>query len=262
MTTRPLRMKFRSWAGQSLAAALCVLLLAPGNTVVYAGEPRAGCLSGSSRLRKFPMIRLDSLVAPIALYPDPAPEPSPGGFDVSPRNYPAAAMAGKHKDLKGDALVAAVEKQDWDPSIQAMAVLPDAVEQLAENIKWTTDLGNAFLAQQNDVMDAVQRMRMKAKDAGTLKSTEQRRWKQRLSKRKPSWWSSRSTRRLFTCPCITLWSFTDRRIYPYPAIYYPPPSYYGRGCFHGLRRRRCRRIVLSRWLGIQLRMGPLQHSQH
>ncbi|WP_353073386.1 DUF3300 domain-containing protein [Tunturiibacter gelidoferens] len=67
----------------------------------------------------------------------------------------------------------AVEKEDWDPSVQAMAPLPDAVKQLAENIKWTTDLGNAFLAQQNDVMDAVQRMRMKAKNAGNLKSTEQ-----------------------------------------------------------------------------------------
>ena len=79
----------------------------------------------------------------------------------------------QHKDLKDKALVDAVQKQDWDPSVQAMAALPDALKQLAENIKWTTDLGNAFLAQQADVMDAVQRMRAKAKDAGNLKSTEQ-----------------------------------------------------------------------------------------
>ena len=46
-----------------------------------------------------------------------------------------------------------MKKQDWDPSIQAMALLPDVVKQLAENIKWTTDLGNAFLAQQNDVFE-------------------------------------------------------------------------------------------------------------
>ncbi len=54
-----------------------------------------------------------------------------------------------------------------------MAALPDVVKLLADNIKWTTDLGNAFLAQQNDVMDAVQRMRKKAQDAGNLKSSEQ-----------------------------------------------------------------------------------------
>ena len=59
-----------------------------------------------------------------------------------------------------------MKKQDWDPSIQALAALPDVVKLLADNIKWTTDLGNAFLAQQNDVMDAVQRMRKKAQDAG------------------------------------------------------------------------------------------------
>ena len=58
----------------------------------------------------------------------------------------------------------AVQKEDWDPSIQAMAALPEVVKQLAENIKWTSELGNAFLAQQSDVMDAVQRMRTKAKD--------------------------------------------------------------------------------------------------
>ena len=68
----------------------------------------------------------------------------------------------QHKDLKDKALVAAVRKQDWDPTIQGLAALPDVVKQLADNIKWTTDLGNAFLAQQNDVMDAVQRMRKKA----------------------------------------------------------------------------------------------------
>ena len=79
----------------------------------------------------------------------------------------------QHKDLKEKALAEAVQKQDWDPSIQAMAGLPEVVKLLAENIKWTTDLGNAFLAQQSDVMDAVQRMRKKAQEAGNLKSSEQ-----------------------------------------------------------------------------------------
>jgi hypothetical protein len=79
----------------------------------------------------------------------------------------------KNKDLKDKALEDAVSKQPWDPSIQGLAALPEVVKRLADDIQWTTDLGNAFLAQQNDVMDAVQRMRKKAKDAGNLKSTEQ-----------------------------------------------------------------------------------------
>ena len=50
----------------------------------------------------------------------------------------------KNKNLKDKALADAVKKQEWDPSIQAMATLPEVVKQMAENIKWTTDLGNAF----------------------------------------------------------------------------------------------------------------------
>ena len=56
---------------------------------------------------------------------------------------------------------------------QALAALPEAVKRLADNIQWTAVLGNAFRAQQGDVMDVVQRMRKKAQDKGTLKSTEQ-----------------------------------------------------------------------------------------
>lgn len=122
---------------------------------------------------KIPNDQLDALVAPIALYPDPLLSQV-----LVASTYPLEIIQlqqwlTQHKDLKDKALTDAVMKQDWDPSIQAMAALPDALKQLAENIKWTTDLGNAFLAQQSDVMDAVQRMRTKAKDAGTLKSNEQ-----------------------------------------------------------------------------------------
>ena len=68
----------------------------------------------------------------------------------------------KNKNLKDKALADAVTKQPWDPSVQAMAAFPEAVQRMAENIQWMTDVGNAVLAQQKDVMDAVQRMRAKA----------------------------------------------------------------------------------------------------
>jgi hypothetical protein len=68
---------------------------------------------------------------------------------------------------KTKALADAVEKQQWDPSVQGLAALPQVVKLLAGDIGWTADLGNASLAQQSDVMDAVQRMRKKAQDKGT-----------------------------------------------------------------------------------------------
>ena len=79
----------------------------------------------------------------------------------------------RNKNLKDKALADAVAKQPWDPSVQSLAVTPDVVQRLAGNIQWTTDLGNAFLAQQSDVMDAVQRMRAKAQGTGNLQTSAQ-----------------------------------------------------------------------------------------
>src|SRR5438105_106934 len=79
----------------------------------------------------------------------------------------------QNKNLQGKALAAAVAKQPWDPSIQSLVEFPDVVQRTAGNIQWTTDLGNAFLSQQSDVMDAVQRMRAKAQGTGNLKTSAQ-----------------------------------------------------------------------------------------
>ena len=65
------------------------------------------------------------------------------------------------------------KKQNWDPSVQGLVAFPDVLAQLTQNMSWTTQLGNAFLAQQADVMQAVQRMRAKAMAKGTLRSTPQ-----------------------------------------------------------------------------------------
>jgi len=115
--------------------------------------------SNNQETAKLPADQLDSLVAPIALYPDPLLTQT-----LVASTYPLEIVQlhqwlSQNKNLKDKALADAVKKHDWDPSIQAMAAFPDLVKQLAENIKWTTDLGNAFLAQQSDVMDGVQRMR-------------------------------------------------------------------------------------------------------
>src|SRR5436305_257552 len=120
-----------------------------------------------------PPDQLDSLVAPIALYPDPLLAQT-----LAASTYPLEIIQlqqwmDRNKSLKDKALADAVAKQPWDPSVQALSATPDVVQRLAGNVQWTTDLGNAFLAQQSDVMDAVQRMRGKAESKGTLKTSAQ-----------------------------------------------------------------------------------------
>src|SRR5881398_2812631 len=115
--------------------------------------------SDTEQAPKLPNDQLDSLVAPIALYPDPLLAQV-----LAASTYPLEVIQlqqwmEKNKNLKDKALADAVAKQPWDPVIQNMVAVPEAVKRMAGNIQWTTDLGNAFLAQQEDVFAAVQRMR-------------------------------------------------------------------------------------------------------
>src|SRR5437899_2779933 len=96
---------------------------------------------------KIPNDQLDSLVATIALYPDELLAQI-----LAASTYPLEIIQleqwlTNHKNLKDKALADAVAKESWDPSIQAMAALPDVANRLANDLKWTTDLRNAFLAQ-------------------------------------------------------------------------------------------------------------------
>src|SRR5437773_6842329 len=129
--------------------------------------------SDTEQAPKLPNDQLDSLVAPIALYSDPLLAQT-----LAASTYPLEIIQlqqwmDRNKNLQGKALADAVAKQPWDPSIQALVATPDVVQRMAGNIQWTTDLGNAFLAQQSDLMDAVQRMRAKAQGTGNLKTSAQ-----------------------------------------------------------------------------------------
>src|SRR5437667_11673092 len=129
--------------------------------------------SDTEQAPKLPNDQLDSLVAPIALYSDPLLAQT-----LAASTYPIEIIQlqqwmDRNKNLQGQALAAAVAKQPWDSSVQGLVEFPDVVQRTAGNIQWTTDLGNAFLAQQSDVMDAVQRMRGKAQGTGNLKTSAQ-----------------------------------------------------------------------------------------
>lgn len=117
--------------------------------------------------------QLDDLVAPIALYPDPLL-----GQILAASTYPlelteAGQWLQQYRGLQGKKLMDEARKQHWDPSIEALVAFPEVVQRLTQDVRWTTDLGNAFLAQQADVMAAVQRMRARAEANGKLMSNQQ-----------------------------------------------------------------------------------------
>ena len=76
-------------------------------------------------------------------------------------------------NLQGQALIEAAKQQDWDPSVQVLVAFPDVMALFGRDIRWTTELGNAFLAQQSDVMNAIQRLRAQATNNGRLATTPQ-----------------------------------------------------------------------------------------
>jgi hypothetical protein len=116
---------------------------------------------------------LEDLVAPIALYPDNLLSQILVASTYPLEVVEAQQWVLQNKNLTGQNLVNAAQRQNWDPSIQALVVFPDVLGRLNQDIRWTTDLGNAFLAQQADVMAAVQQMRARAQANGKLRSGPQ-----------------------------------------------------------------------------------------
>jgi len=119
--------------------------------------------------------QLDQLVSRIALYPDPLLAQILAAATFPDQIPDAARWADQHHYLTGQALADAIQADQlpWDPSVQALLPFPSVLDMMASDMNWTTDLGNAFLAQQQDVMDAVQRERRKARDFGYLRSNGQ-----------------------------------------------------------------------------------------
>src|SRR5580698_624832 len=214
---------------QEFVAVLCSVLLAPG-VVMPAGqaqEPAAS--SGQQEAANLTPDQLDSLVAPIALYPDPLLAQV-----LAASTYPLELVQlqqwlEKNKTLKDKALADAVQKQTWDPSVQAMAALPDVVKRLVDDIQWTAELGNAFLAQESDTLDAVQRMRKKAQEKGNLKSNEQMKVETKVVESKQVIVVEQADPQVVYVPSYDPVVVYGAPAYPYPPIYYPPPGYYAAG---------------------------------
>ena len=143
------------WLALSVAAAAAEVSQEPGATGVFKQE------------------EIEQLVAPIALYPD-----SLVSQILMASTYPlevvqAARWVKENKGLKGDALSSALNEQTWDPSVKSLVNFPDVLTMMNGKLDWTQKLGDAFLAQQKDVMDGIQKLRKKAETEGNLETTEQ-----------------------------------------------------------------------------------------
>ena len=210
-----------------MVAIACVALLSSGNAALLAQtEPATQpavqeSATPAPEAPKIPNDQLDSLVSPIALYPDPLLAQT-----LAASTYPLEVIQlqqwlAKNPKLKDKALADAVAKQNWDPSIQSMAALPDVVKQLADNVAWTSDLGNAFLAQQSDVMDAVQRMRAKAQGAGNLKTSKEQKVESKQVEGKTVVVIEQADPKVVYVPSYNPTVVYGPPVYPYPSMYYP-----------------------------------------
>ncbi|PWU11663.1 MAG: DUF3300 domain-containing protein, partial [Verrucomicrobia bacterium] len=229
MGNKSRKLKFLGHLGRNCVAILCCALLLPGESFSEAQTQTSEKPTAQAESAKLPPDQLDSLVAPIALYPDPMLAQT-----LAASTYPLEIIQlqqwlSKNNELKDKALADAVAKQPWDPSVQALAGLPEVVKRLADDIQWTTDLGNAFLSQQSDVMDAVQRMRKKAQDKGNLKTTEQQKVETKVVEQKTVIVIEQANPQVVYVPSYDPVVVYGPPIYPYPPIYYPPWGYYAAG---------------------------------
>jgi hypothetical protein len=200
----------------------CVAVICFAVSLVFAHGLATAEDAAGETATTIPPDQLDALVAPIALYPDDLLAQV-----LVASTYPLEIMQleqwlAKNPDLEGDALVEEVAEQPWDASIQSMAAVPEALERLANDIQWTTELGNAFLAQQGDVMDAVQRMRQKAKDNGALESSEQQSVDTVVVEEKTVIVVESADPEIIYVPSYAPTVVYGPPVYPYPPIYYPP----------------------------------------
>jgi hypothetical protein len=117
--------------------------------------------------------QLDQLLAPIALYPDSLLTQVLMAATYPAQVSEAVSWSASHPNDKGDAAVTKAESQGWEPAVTSLVAFPQVLATMGQKPEWVQDLGDAFLAQPNDTMDAVQRLRKAAQAAGQLKSNEQ-----------------------------------------------------------------------------------------
>jgi hypothetical protein len=203
---------------------LALLFLAPIAAAAQTPE------TSSAQSQPLKPEELDQLVAPIALYPDTllAEVLMASAYPID--IVQAERWLQSHKNLKGDQLKAAIAKEDWDDSIKSLVATPEVLAMMSEKLDWTEKLGDAVVAQQPDVMDAIQRLRAKAQANDKLTSTKQQTVTvnevqgKRVIAIAPT--DPETVYVPYYDPAVAYgaWPYPD-----YPPYYWPPPPYIGYG---------------------------------
>jgi len=207
-------MKIRRLLTQALAVSLAFLLVLPQALVAQS----------EGQEKPFKQEELDQLLAPIALYPD-----SLLAQIFMASTYPlevvqAGRWVEQNESLTGDDLTAALEQQNWDPSVKSLVNFPQVLEMMNAKLDWTQKLGDAFLAQQKDVMDTVQNLRNKAEAEGNLKTNQEQ--KVIVEKETQTIIIEPSNPQIVYVPTYNPTVVYGRWWYPaYTPYYYYPPGY-------------------------------------
>jgi hypothetical protein len=166
----------------SLLLSYCVLLTSAPGAFAQASQSAAqsATQSPAQTTQQVPVQaaqqtpeQLQQLVAPIALYPDALVAQILAAATYPDQIVEADRWLQQHTELKGEQLGQEVDKQPWDPSVKALVEFPSVLANMDKNLSWTSSLGDAYVNQQQEVMNAVQVMRDRAEKAGNLKSTSQ-----------------------------------------------------------------------------------------
>jgi Protein of unknown function (DUF3300) len=164
------------WMKQTMSMVVCsTLIIAGAPTELLQAQSASQPAAASTPPVVAPLTssQLDALVAPIALYPDALVAQVLAAASYADEVAFADLWLGQNQNLQGAALTQTVDQQSWDPSVKALTQFPSVLHNMAKNLSWTSNLGQAFENQQSDVMAAVQVMRAKAQAAGTLQSSSQ-----------------------------------------------------------------------------------------
>ncbi|MBV7478307.1 DUF3300 domain-containing protein [Pseudomonas sp. PDM31] len=157
---------------QPVVAAATPPAVTPGTTPAPAPLPASASAPVPAKDPVFTQEQLDQMLAPIALYPDPLLAQVLMASTYPGEVAEAVFWSRGNPDAKGDDAVRQVATKPWDPSVQALVAFPQVLATLGQDPVWVQRVGDAFLAQPDDVMGAVQRLRHQAQAAGNLQSNQ------------------------------------------------------------------------------------------
>jgi hypothetical protein len=207
-----------------LLLACALLALAAVAAAQQPAAPAAPAAAGDSG--ELSSEQLEQLLAPIALYPDDLLSQILMACSYPLEIVQADRWAKEHKDATGDEAAKLLEEQTWDPSVKSLIATPDVLAMLSDKLDWTQQIGDAFIGQQQAVMDAIQSLRKKAQEAGNLTSDDQ----QRVELSGNTIVIESSEPDVIYVPC-----YDSTIVYgPWPWPYYPPYPYYPPGYRYGV----------------------------